>query len=52
MKHGNSLQFASRHDAVRIMSVSNILQNARQKFYALRFYFYVYFFTGFPIRQN
>ena len=52
MKRNAGLQSVSRHDAVRIMSVCNILQNAAQRLFALRFYFFAFYFARFPIREN
>ncbi len=52
MKHSLHAQSVSRHGNVRMVSVCNTVQNAAQKLYALRFYFFVFFFTRFPICKN
>ena len=52
MKREISRRSVSRRDPALFMSVSEIMQYAAQKLYALQFYFYVYFFTCCPIRQN
>jgi len=52
MKHRLNAQSVSRHDSVCMASVCNTVQNAAQKLYALRFYFFVFFFTRSPICKN
>ena len=52
MKRNLNAQSVSRPACACMASVCNTVQNAAQKLYALRFYFFVYFFTGFPICKN
>lgn len=52
MKRGMDAQPVSRHDSARMVSVCNTIRNQAQELYALRFNFFVYFFTRSPIREN
>ena len=52
MKRSLNAQSVSRHACVPMASVCRTVQNAAQKLYALRFYFFVYFFPCFPICKN
>ncbi len=52
MKRSVQSRSLSRLAAVRSMSVCYTAKNAAQKLYALRFYFFVFFFTRSPIRLN
>ena len=49
MKRSLNAQSVSRHGHARMVSVCNTVQNAAQKLYALRFYFFVFFFMRSPI---
>ena len=52
MKRSLNVQSVSRHGNARMVSVCNTVQNAAQKLYALRFCFFLFFFTRFPICKN
>lgn len=52
MKRRLNEQLVSRHDSAHMVSVCNMVRNQAQAFYALRFNFFVYFFTRSPIREN
>ncbi len=52
MKRSLNAQSVSRHMYAPMVSVCNTVQNAAQKLYALRFYFFVFFFTRSPICRN
>ena len=49
MKRSLNAQSVSRHICAPMVSVCDTVQNAAQKLYALRFYFFVFFFTPSPI---
>ena len=51
MKRSMNTSSVSRPEA-RSIFVSNAVFDHAQKLYALRFWFFVYFFTSFPIRKN
>ena len=52
MKRSLNAQTVSRHTCAPMVSVCDTVQNAAQKLYALRFYFFVFFFTRSPICRN
>ena len=52
MKRSLNAQSVSRHTHAPMASVCHTVQNAAQKLYALRFYFFVFFFTRSPICKN
>ena len=52
MKRSLNAKSVSRHVHASMASVCNTVQNAAQKLYALRFYFFVFFFTRSPICRN
>ena len=52
MKRSLNVQSVSRHGNARMVSVCNTVQNAAQKLYALRFYFFLFYFMPFPICKN
>ena len=52
MKRSLNAQSVSRHMYAPMVSVCHTVQNAAQKLYALRFYFFVFFFTRSPICRN
>lgn len=52
MKCSLNAQSVSRHMYAPMVSVCHTVQNAEQKLYALRFYFFVFFFTRSPICRN
>ena len=49
MKRSLNAQIVSRPMYAPMASVCHTVQNAAQKLYALRFYFFVFFFTPSPI---
>ena len=52
MKRRYEAQSVSRRAVDLGMAVCRTVQNFAQKLYALRFYFFVFFFTRLPIPKN
>ncbi len=52
MKSNLNAKSVSRPAAVQSLSVLNTVKNTAQKLFALRFTFFVYFFTSFSICKN
>ncbi len=52
MKVSLKPQSVSRHDILRVIPVCNTALNAAQRLYALRFPFFAFYFTYFPICKN
>ena len=52
MKHRLNTHSMSRPDAARILPAADAVFNHAQNLFALRFTFFAYFFTPFPIRKN